>query len=295
MKLKSEIWKIKTSLHYCQFDKMERTRDNETILPSNLLAVFDVTPNHSSQITLLQRKITQSWLPLKVVILSMHIFPSKSCTGLQWEIQNQQSDLYYYLRYLQNALPVKATEADLQSHTYYRRKKQGYREILRSYLVLLGSIEESFSPSSSRTGRLISLPAPPCPSSTAPHPLGPCPGPKATLQLQARGITSCIFQNTAWHPFLQALDLGGWQTTASPAAGWLPLQHSANIQSFTLETTVLINLCKLFSRYECYDRNLLLYFPSRIYNRHSNCSQNNTRLLLNLVLKFVLAETNRAI
>ena len=69
------------------------------------------------------------------------------------------------------------------------------------------------------------------------------------------------------------------------------------INGYSEQTAFALSILEteLFSRYKYYNSNLLLYFPKQIYNRHSNCSQNNTQILLNMLLKFILAETNREI
>lgn len=87
-----------------------------------------------------------------------------------------------------------------------------------------------------------------------------------------------------------------WSRT-DPADCCLPPWFWEWITRYSEQTAfaLLILETQLFSRYKYYDRNLLLYFPKQICNRHSNCSQNNTQIPLNTLLKFILAETNRAI
>lgn len=96
-----------------------------------------------------------------------------------------------------------------------------------------------------------------------------------------------VIQMTEWKALMNVPSITGPELSPSLQEWLNGYSNQPDFTLFTLET-------QLLSRYKYYIRNLLLYFPKWIFGRHSNCPQNDTQILLKMLLKFILAETNRA-
>lgn len=120
--------KIKTFLLYCNFDKMERKRDNETISLWNLLPVFDVTPSHNSQLITEENypflRVSKSWHSLKGLFLLLDLVQNCGEKFGTRRIIYTRLHTWKDIHCLQNGSSIKTFETHLQSNINCRKKEK---------------------------------------------------------------------------------------------------------------------------------------------------------------------------